>query len=108
MVMDNIIMLREYYENYIVDVVLEISQASYWRGLLFNGEYNKKYLISQSSIDKIPKYIKNLFIDHDLKFYVSKVMDCPIEFDFWLVIFKFEAFEYPDIVHYSGNNDNIV
>jgi len=99
---------RKRYKDYIADIVLEISQTSYWRSLLFNSRYNEKYLVSKDSIDKIPDYAKKAFLEYDLKFYVSKVTECPEKFDPGLVIFKVEAFEYPDIARYSGNNSDVI
>ncbi|MDR0999665.1 MAG: hypothetical protein LBL96_02510 [Clostridiales bacterium] len=91
------------YLELIEDVALEISQSSYWRHLLFNSEYNQKLVIDSSVEVVIFKYIKEEFVRHDLKFYVSKVEDCPDEFDPGSIIFKFESVEFPEIVRYSGN-----
>jgi len=40
---------------------------------------------------------------NDLHFYITKVLECPEEFDEGLIIFKFESLEFPEIVRYSGN-----
>jgi len=98
----------EAHKEYIEDVCLEISQASYWRGLLFNSDYNEKTLIDLNSADHIPAYIRDYFRQYDLKYYVSKVKDCPEKFDSSLKIFKFEACEYSDVICYSGNNSGVV
>ena len=99
---------RKYYMDYITDIMLDISQTSYWRSLLFNSKFNEKYFISKDLIDKIPDYVKKAFLEYDLKFYISKVTKCPDEFDSGLVIFKLEAYEYPDITRYSGNNSDVI
>ena len=64
----------ECYRYYITDVGLEISQTQYWRELLFCGAYYRKHLISKDIIEVIPDYIKRVFGEHDLTFYVSKVV----------------------------------
>ena len=91
------------YKKYIEDITLEISQSNYWRELLFNNDYNKKFLISSESQHEIPNYIKPLIFNFKLQFYVSKVLEYPEEFDEGSIIFMFEALEFPSVVRYSGN-----
>ena len=55
------------------------------------------------TIYEIPNYIKEIIFEFGLQFYVSKVIDCPEEFDEGSIIFKFESLEFHDIVKYSGN-----
>ena len=101
--------LREEYHRKYIDYIVDISQVSYWRALLFENSYNIKFLISKRTIDKIPIKLRDIFSKYDLKFYVSKVVesDCPENFD-GLVIFKFEAAEFPNITWYSGNNSDVI
>jgi len=85
---------RIFYEKYIEDVALEISQSREWRLLLKNSEYNKQFLISKDSIIPLPSYIKEMVEQNGLKFYVSKVNECDED----LIIFKFETLEFKAII----------
>ena len=98
----------ELHKEYIADVCLEISQASYWRALLFSSDYYMKIIIDLSSLSYIPDYVKDAFQQHSLKYYVSKVTEPSKKFDIGLEIFKFEACEYPDLIRYSGNNSDVI
>ena len=89
---------RIFYEKYIEDVALEISQSREWRLLLKNSEYNKQFLISKDSIIPLPSYIKEMVEQNGLKFYVSKVNECDEDFDEDLIIFKFETLEFKAII----------
>jgi len=91
------------FKRHIGDVVMDISQSNHWRQLLFSSEYNKKHLINSDSEFHFPNHTKTPLLEHNLKFYVSKVLECPEEFDEWCVIFKFESIEFPEITQYSGN-----
>ena len=91
------------HENYIFDIVADVSQSEYWRSLLFSGGYNELHLISANTMGDIPDYNKKALADDNLQFYVSKVLECPEEFDEGAVIFKFEPVEFPEIERYSGN-----
>ena len=90
------------YKRHIADVVIDISQVEYWRQRLFSERYDKKFLISSDS-ENIPKFLKNVLLGHSLQFLVSKVIECPEQFDDGCIIFKFESVEFPEIVMYSGN-----
>jgi len=95
------------YSEYIYDIVIEVSQSNYWRRLLFSSDYDQKFLINSDSEFHSPKFIRPVLLEHNLRFYVSKVSECPEEFDEGLVIFKFEPLEFPEIIHYSGNNPDV-
>ena len=103
------ILREEYHRKYIDYIGIDISQASYWRALLFANQFHKKFLISKNPIDNIPVYLRDIMTKHDLRYYVSKVTksECPEDYD-GLVIFKFEAVEFPDITWYSGNNCDVI
>lgn len=93
---------REHAE-YIDDVMIDFSQSGYWRIKLFQAQYGEKFLISHGYPGTIPEPLREAFRKHDLRYYVSKVADCPDKFLEGSVIFKFEAAEHPPLVHYSGN-----
>jgi len=96
---------RRLYKNWIVDIALDISTSIHWRELLFNSDYDERFLISSSSGVHLPSYPQDAIIKHNLQFYVSKVLTCPIQYfvDDSYIIFKFESVEFPEIVEYSGN-----
>jgi hypothetical protein len=94
------------YRQLIEDVALEISQSYPWRNIIFNSEYKQKFLIDSNTEIKIFKHIKKEIVENDFQFYVSKVKDCPEEFDPGCIIFRFESKEFPKIVRYSGNYIN--
>lgn len=76
--------------------------------MLFDSEYGERYLIDKDMIDEIPEYVKHIFLEYNLKFYISKVQESVEEFGPKMVTFKFEAAEYPDITAYSRNNSNVI
>jgi len=106
---DGEIMREEYHKKHIEYIGIGITQVSYWRTLLFQNDYGKKFLISQKSIDTMPVDLQEFFLKYDLRFYISKVteLECPEDFD-GLVIFKFESVEFPSITWYSGNNSDVI
>ena len=59
---------------------MDISQCKYWRQLLFDNDYNKKFLINSDSEFHFPNVMKPMLSEHNLQFYVSKVLNCPEEF----------------------------
>lgn len=99
---------KKYHDEYMSDIVCDISQSSYWRKLLFDSEYDQKFLISNIVKVKLTKYILDPIEAYDLKYYVSKVKESPEEFDEGLIIFKFESCEFPEITSYSGNNEGVI
>ena len=98
---------EEYHRKYIDYVGIDISQLSYWRKLLFHSKYDKKFLIDQNSAKTFTIELRDIILRHDLRFYVSKVIESPQDFD-GLVAFKFEAVEFPGITWYSGNNSDVI
>ena len=100
--------LKLYNKEWIDDIVLDISQSKCWRQLLFSADYNQKFLINADTVCEYPTHFvgtKNMIINHKLQFYVSKVLECPEDFDEGAVIFKFESAEFPEVMRYSGNYD---
>jgi len=85
-------MREEYHRKYIDYIGIGITQVSYWRRLLFENDYGKKFLISQKSMDDIPVDLQEFFLQYDLRFYVSKVTEseCPEDFDGLLSISSLE------------------
>jgi hypothetical protein len=83
--------------------MIDFSQSSYWRIKLFRAQYGEQFLISNEYPETIPEPLQEAFRKHDLRYYVSKVADCPDKFLEGSVIFKFEASAHPALVRYSGN-----
>lgn len=100
--------IHDLHEKYLEDVAFEISQDSKWRKKLFDGNYDEKLLITYQEISEIPRYLREVFEQYNLEYYVSKTLNCPEGFDNDLVIFKFEAKEFLDLVRYSGNNEKVI
>ena len=99
--------LKQVYENNIGDVAMEISISKEWRRKIFRLGKGEFLTISYEQPDLLPSYIKDEIVFYKLTYYVEIPPDCPEKFDEGLVVFKFWAKEYPDVVRYSGNNPNI-
>lgn len=92
------------HEKYLEDVVIEVSQDSLWRVRLLEGKYNERFLITCKELEELPCSLWGAFSQYGLEFYVSKVDSCPEEFDEGLVILKFEAKGFPQLVKYFADN----
>lgn len=97
-------MAEQLHEKYLADVVTEISQDSFWKKKIFWGRYEERFLITGRELEELPCLLWTSFSQYSLEFFVSKVHSCPETFEEGLVIFKFEAKEFPHIVSYSGNS----
>lgn len=95
------------YEEIIDDVALEISLDSKWRKKIFGMSMDTILEISSNESLLIPEYVKEDVINNKLEFCVKKVDGSEIKFDEGLIAFKFWSKEYPDVVSYSGNNQNV-
>ena len=93
----------ELYENYIFDVAVDISQSEYWRKLLFSNNYDVKFIINSDTVCDIPEYVQCRLREHNLQFYVSKVLEHPEKVDDGWIIFKFESVEFPYVAKYTWN-----
>lgn len=97
----------KYHEKYLGEVVKEVSQDSMWRKRLLEGRYNEQFLLTCKELEALPLHLWTIFSQYGLEFFVSKVHTRPEEFDDRLVIFKFQAKEYPHLVRYSRNDPRI-
>lgn len=97
----------KYHEKYLDEVAREVSQDSLWRKRLFEGGNNEQFLLTYKELEELPCLLWNIFSQYGLEYLVSKVHACSEEFDEGLVIFKFEAKDYPHLVKYSGNSQQI-
>ncbi len=95
------------YDYFIEDVALEVSNDSFWRRKLFQSNYEVEYMLTFQEPHLIPEYIRKDICENKLEFCIMKVQSCPEDFDPGLIIFKFWSREYPNILRYSGNNENV-
>jgi len=95
---------QKLYKEWIDSIVLDISLSEHWRSLLSSSNYYQKFLIDSSSKFYFPDYPMSVVREHNLQFYVSKVIEAPPNLaDDDCIIFKFESAEFPEIIDYSGN-----
>ena len=99
--------LRQIYKNNISDTAMEISISSEWRKKIFQLKKGEILTISYRRPGELPIYVRDEIVRHRLTYCVEIPFSYPEKFDEGLVVFKFWAKEYPDIVRYSGNNPNI-
>lgn len=94
---------KKIYEELIDDVAMEISISASWRHRIF---VSSKTPISISGADgnDLPEYVRDDIIRNDLSFTVQVVDECDADFDEGMIVFRFSAEEYPDVVAFSGNN----
>lgn len=99
--------LKQIYKENITDTAMEVSISNEWRRKIFQLNKGEYLTISYRQPDELPDYVKNDIILHKLTYCVEIPSECPEKFDEGLVVFKFWAKEYPEIVRYSGNNPDI-
>lgn len=92
------------YKKYISDVALDISCDDVFREKLAAAPYGTCFEVSEKTAPQCV-YLREVF-ERGLVYYVAKVHADQIreKFDEGLVIFKFTASEYTDVVKYTGNN----
>ena len=95
---------KRLYKKYISDVALDVSCDDVFREKLADAPYGTRFEVSAKTAPQC-KYLREVF-EIGLVFYVTKVHADQIreKFDEGLVIFKFTASEYNDVVKYTGNN----
>lgn len=97
---------KKIHKKYLEDVTLEVSMSKIWRNRLFESDYEEGYLLSIENKNDIPQYLAKIFNMYNLKYIVTKVKSCPEYFDEGLVVFKVNSKDFPNLVRYSGNNNN--
>jgi len=88
-------------EKYLEDVVREVIEDNLWRKKLVEGQYDERFLITFKDLEELPCRLWAVFSQYGLEFFVSKVHSCPDESGEGVIIFKFEAKEFPQVVRYS-------
>lgn len=99
----NLAIAEQLHEKHLEDVVREVSQDSLWRKRLLEGPSNVPFLLTYKEFDELPCRLWNTFSQYGLEFFVSRVDSCPEEFDEGVIIFKFEAKNFSNLIRYSGN-----
>lgn len=94
-------------EKYLEDVVREVSQDDLWRKRLAQGPYDEQFLITYKDLEELPCSLWTAFSQYGLEFFVSKVHSCPEEAREGLIIFKFEAKDFPHVVKYSVDSSAV-
>ncbi len=96
------------HEKYLEETVREVSEDGQRRKKLFEGPYDKPFLITYKELDELPCSLWADFSKYGLEFFVSKVDSDREANDKGQIIFKFEAKGFPHLVQYSCNNKNIL
>lgn len=91
--------------------VIDASQVSYWRKILFNAEYNEAFPIDKDHLEDLWSDTAKAIQRLDLRYMVAKVPSESTEpwlSEGGLVIFKFWAVRHPSVKAYSGNNPDVI
>lgn len=91
--------------------MVELSQLSFWRKLLFEAEFGEKFAIDSKTMEGIPEELQKLLRRYQLSYYISKVPhEQAIEWRGWedFVLFKVEASEFPSVGVVCANNPEII
>jgi len=91
--------------------IIDASQYSYWRKLLFESNEYDVFEISTDHCNGLDSDTVAAINKYNLRFKVSKVPSH--EAEDWLsqggsVIFKFWATDYPSVVMFTGNNPDVI
>lgn len=95
---------KRLYKRYISDVAVDISCDDEFRKKLAAAPYGTRFEVSAKTAPQC-EYLREAF-EKGLVYYVTKVHadQARVKFDEGLVVFKFTASEYTDVVKYTGNN----
>lgn len=91
------------HEKYLAEVITAITQDSFWRTKLVQGQYNKQFLVTYKELEDLPCSLWTVFSKYGLEFFVSKVEAIAENVTPGQLIFKFQAKEFSDVVGYSRN-----
>ena len=101
---------KKIHRNYL-DEVVELSQLSFWRKLLFEAEFGEKFAIDSKTTEGIPEELRKLLRRYQLSYYISKVPhEQATEWRGWeyFVLFKVEASEFSSVGVVCANNPEII
>ena len=90
--------------------VIDATQMSYWRCLLFDSEEGQPIPINKTHMPGLSAQVRAAIEKHALRYLAAKVP--AHETEAWLseggfVIFKFWAEEFPEVRLFSGNNPDV-
>lgn len=92
--------------------VIDASQDSGWRRLLFAAPMHKEFPIDAAHTDGLPRSVARGIRRYGLLYTVCRVpqLETPFVEPDWegYAFFRFRASKYSDIVIYSANNPDIV
>ena len=94
-----------------MDQVVELSQLSFWRKLLFEAKFGEKLAIDSKTTEGIPEELQKFLRRYQLSYYISKVPhEQATEWRGWkdFVLFKVEASEFPSVCSVCANNPEII
>jgi hypothetical protein len=104
---------KQFHKRYLSDVIYDVSQASFWRKILFEHEEHLPFALTDLALRGTSHFPSTLHLvrRYQLKYQVSKVPhsqtqgrqgyeDC--------VMFRFQATEFPEIYGFSANNPEVI
>jgi len=103
---------KKFHKYWLQDVLIDASQSSHWRRILFDADYNVPFTIDKDHMEGMNDRTARAIKRHELRFLVAKVP--PEIAEGWLsegvfhVIFKFWCADYPTLCAYSGNNPEVI
>ena len=100
-------LIKKLHRRWLDDVMMDASQALYWRGRLFAATRGEVFEISRRNTSGLPRRVTEAINQYGLRFSASTVSS--VEAESWLsqggnVVFKFWATEFPSVTRFSGNN----
>lgn len=103
---------KKFHKFWLQEVLIDASQSSHWRRILFDSDYNETFTIDKDHVEGMDNRTEKAIKRYELRYLVAKVP--PEMTDTWLsegvfkVMFKFWAKDYPTLRAYSGNNPEII
>lgn len=103
---------KKFHKFWLQEVLIDVSQSTYWRRILFSSDYNEVFAIDRDHVEGMNDETVKAIRRYKLRYLVTKVP--PEITDAWLseapfqVVFKFWCADYPALRGYSGNNPRTV
>jgi hypothetical protein len=100
-------LIKKLHRRWLDEAMIDATQASYWRGRLFDSTPREVFEISRRDTSGLAPGVTSAIAKYGLRFSVCTVPSG--EAESWLsqggnVIFKFWATEFPSLTRFSGNN----
>ena len=89
--------------------IIDASQYSYWRCLLFDSKDHEEFLIDREHVQDFPQRTVDAIRRFNLKYKVKVTDEYVNEWfsESGLVMFKFWASDFPSVKMFSGNNPDV-